>query len=79
MGLRVCIGIGEAFVQAAPLYLTLWYKRNELASRTAIVFSTSAVAGAFNGLISYGIQKNIDNVYGLAAWKWIFIIEGKRH
>lgn len=77
MGLRVCIGIGEAFVQAAPLYLTLWYKRNELASRTAVVFSTSAVAGAFNGLISYGIQKNMDNARGVATWKWIFIIEGR--
>lgn len=49
----------------------MWYKRN-----TAIMFSTSAVAGAFSGLIAYGIEKNIDGAEGLAAWKWIFIIEG---
>ena len=77
VGLRVCVGVGEAFIQAAPLYLTLWYKRNELASRAAIFFSMSAVAGAFNGIIAYGIEKNMDGAHGLAAWKWIFIIEGR--
>lgn len=78
MGLRVGVGVGEAFAQAAPLYMTLWYKRDELATRAAIVFSTSAVSGCFNGLIAYGIQKNIDKALGVAAWKWIFIIEGMR-
>ncbi|TAQ84354.1 hypothetical protein B7494_g7317 [Chlorociboria aeruginascens] len=49
VGLRVCIGVGEAFLQAGPLYLTFWYKRNQLATRASIFFSMSALAGAFNG------------------------------
>lgn len=75
-GLRVGIGAGEAFLQAGVLYLSLWYKRSELASRGALFFSMAALAGAFNGLIAYGIIKNLDGVHGLPAWKWIFLIEG---
>lgn len=33
MGLRVMIGIGEAFIQGGGLYLSAWYSRHELASR----------------------------------------------
>ena len=74
--LRTLIGVGEAFVQAAPLYLTLWYKRDEIALRGAIFFSMSAVAGSMNGLIAYGVVENLNGVDGRAAWRWIFLIEG---
>lgn len=76
VGLRILIGAGEAFIQAAPLYLSLWYKRDELAMRGAIFFSMSAVAGSLNGLIAYGVLENLNGVYGRAAWRWIFLIEG---
>lgn len=33
MGLRVLIGIGEAFIQGGGLYLSAWYGRHELATR----------------------------------------------
>lgn len=72
------MGVGEAFLQAGPLYLSFWYKRDEYATRLAIFFSTAAVAGAFNGIISYGIEKHLDGACGMAAWRWIFLIEGKR-
>lgn len=75
-GLRVAVGAAEAFVQAAPLYLTLWYKREQLAFRTAIFFSTTALAGSLNGLIAYGIETSLDGARGIAAWRWIFIVEG---
>lgn len=63
-------------MQAAPLYVTLWYKRNELASRIGILFSMQALAGSFNGLIAYGIETNLNGALGVAAWQWIFLIEG---
>ncbi|CAK7237343.1 hypothetical protein SBRCBS47491_009943 [Sporothrix bragantina] len=75
-GLRFLIGVGEAFLQAAPIYLTLWYRREEFATRSGWFFATAALAGAFGGIISYGIIKNLDGKAGLAAWKWIFLIEG---
>lgn len=77
-GLRFGVGMGEAFLQAGVIYLSLWYKRNELATRGAWFFSTSALAGAFNGLVGYGIFKNLNGAHGLPAWKWIFLIEGTR-
>jgi MFS family permease len=33
MGLRVLIGMGEAFVQVGLLYFSFWYKRDEVATR----------------------------------------------
>ena len=71
------IGAIEAFLQAGPLYLTLWYRREELATRGAIFFSMMAVAGSMNGLIAYGVEHNLNGVHGWGAWRWIFLIEGK--
>lgn len=31
--LRLFIGLGEAFVQTAFIFVTLWYKRDEIATR----------------------------------------------
>lgn len=76
-GLRILVGCFEAFIQAGPLYLSFWYKREELATRGAIFFSMMAISGSMNGLIAYGIQINMDNVHGWLAWRWIFLIEGK--
>ncbi|KAI1324324.1 hypothetical protein F5Y16DRAFT_402493 [Xylariaceae sp. FL0255] len=39
-------------------------------------FGTAAPAGAFNGIISYGIIENLDSAIGIPAWKWIFLIKG---
>lgn len=36
----------------------------------------SAFAGSFNGLIAYGIQKNLDGHLGWTAWQWIYLVEG---
>ncbi|GAB5588193.1 hypothetical protein Unana1_03093 [Umbelopsis nana] len=60
-GIRVCIGLAEGLLQAAPLYLSLWYRVTELGTRGAIFFSVSSLAGAFNGLITYGLENNFSN------------------
>ncbi|KAH8705429.1 putative pantothenate transporter [Talaromyces proteolyticus] len=73
---RVFIGGAEAFLQAGPLYLTFWYKREELASRGSIIMAMMAIAGFMNGLIAYGIEKNMGDVHGWGSWRWIFLIEG---
>lgn len=36
----------------------------------------STLAGAFNGLIAFGIAKDLDGANGWRAWRWIFLIEG---
>ncbi|CAF1075727.1 unnamed protein product [Adineta ricciae] len=59
----------------ATFYLSSWYKRRELSWRVSILFSAAALAGAFGGILAYGISqmKGIGNQEG---WRWIFYIEG---
>jgi len=41
----------------------------------ALFFSAVGIAGAFSGLLAYGISF-MSGVGGLAGWRWIFILEG---
>lgn len=43
--------------------------------RIALFYSSSALSGAFSGLLAFAIAK-MDGVAGLEGWRWIFIIEG---
>lgn len=53
----------------------MWYARHEAQFRQALFFSAASVAGAFSGLLAFGIA-HMDGVGGLAGWRWIFILEG---
>lgn len=41
-----------------------------------MLYSGALISGAFSGLISAGITANMDGARGIAAWQWLFIIEG---
>ena len=56
-------------------YLSMWYVRKERQFRIAMFFSAAALAGAFGGILAYGIAF-MDGVGGLGGWRWIFILEG---
>lgn len=53
----------------------MWYSRKEIQYRQALFFSAASIAGAFSGLLAYGIA-HMDGVGGYEGWRWIFIIEG---
>jgi MFS family permease len=53
----------------------MWYKRRERQYRIALFFSAASLAGAFGGILAYGIAK-MTGVGGYKGWRWIFIIEG---
>ncbi|KAH9878139.1 hypothetical protein J1614_003356 [Plenodomus biglobosus] len=73
---RFFLGVTEAgFFPAATFLLTLWYRRFELQRRMAVFYVAASLAGAFSGLLAYGIEK-LDGVANLAGWQWIFLIEG---
>lgn len=42
----------------------------------SLFFAASFIAGAFGNLIAAGILRGLDGARGLAAWKWLYIIEG---
>ncbi|CAI4214547.1 unnamed protein product [Parascedosporium putredinis] len=75
--LRLILGCGEAAVQTSFLFVSLWYRREELGTRCGYVYCTTPVAGAIAGLIAYGVGQNLDRGPShLAPWQWLFIIEG---
>jgi MFS family permease len=72
---RVFLGMMESgYFPGVAYYLTTFYKRDELALRIAMFFCMATVAGAFGGLLDYGIGF-MKGIGGFAnAWHWIFII-----
>ncbi|KAK9761586.1 hypothetical protein K7432_013417 [Basidiobolus ranarum] len=78
-GLLACrffLGLTEAgLFPGVIFYLSLWYTRQEQALRIALFFSAATIAGAFGGVLAYGIIQ-MDGLLKLTGWQWIFIIEG---
>jgi len=73
---RFFLGLAESGYAPGPVYvISMWYARNEQAIRVGLFFSASTVAGAFGGLLAYGIS-HMDGLHGLQGWQCIFIIEG---
>ncbi|KAG1847112.1 MFS general substrate transporter [Suillus tomentosus] len=76
VGVRICLGITEAgLFPGVVYYLTLWYPRHMLQYRIGLFFGAATVAGAFSGLLAFGIGY-MGGMEGLEAWSWIFLIEG---
>ena len=72
--MRVFIGAAEGLTQINNIFLTMWYTQHEIATRTGIWYSSGVLAGSFNGLIAYGIQKNPTT--DLRPWQLLFLVEG---
>ncbi|EKD12348.1 high-affinity nicotinic acid transporter [Drepanopeziza brunnea f. sp. 'multigermtubi' MB_m1] len=76
MATRVFLGIFEGgLFPGVNYYITNWYPRHECGFRMALFFSAATLAGAFGGILARGISE-MDGVGGVAAWAWIFILEG---
>ncbi|KAJ8585669.1 MFS general substrate transporter [Rhizopogon salebrosus TDB-379] len=79
---RVGLGVFEAgFGPAIPLYFSFFYTRTEMGLRMAYWFGFAAVAGAFGGLVAFGVQHvgygpYLTGIGGEWDWKVLFLIEG---
>ncbi|KAF8574831.1 MFS general substrate transporter [Ramaria rubella] len=77
MTCRVFIGLPEAAFYPGAIYLlSRWYTRKQLAFRSAILYCGLLISNAFGSLIAAGILGNMDGKRGIAAWRWLFFIEG---
>ncbi|KIJ70007.1 hypothetical protein HYDPIDRAFT_121289 [Hydnomerulius pinastri MD-312] len=74
---RFFIGFVEAaFFPGALFLLSKWYKRRELGERTAILSCGIMISNAFGSLLASAILDVMEGVWGYAAWRWLFYIEG---
>lgn len=73
---RVLLGLFEGgLFPGVNYYITQYYRRDECGIRMATFFSAATLAGAFGGILARGIAE-LSGAGGLAAWSWIFILEG---
>ncbi|KAJ5948067.1 hypothetical protein N7466_001082 [Penicillium verhagenii] len=74
---RFFLGFIEApFFPGAVYFLSCWYTKREIGVRMALLICGILLSNAFAGLISAGILSGMQGVAGLAAWRWLFILEG---
>ncbi|KAK0465061.1 major facilitator superfamily domain-containing protein [Desarmillaria tabescens] len=73
--IRFFLGIFEsAMLPGVVFYLSTFYKRSELASRVGLFYAAAAIAGAFSGLIAFGVFQIKNTKYH--GWQYLFWIEG---
>ncbi|KAK5107055.1 hypothetical protein LTR62_001905 [Meristemomyces frigidus] len=73
---RLLIGLFEAgMYPALAITLTTFYTPQEQARRFAYLYLSVGLSGGFGGLFAYALLK-LDGRYGIAGWRWLFIVEG---
>ena len=71
---RFFLGVAESgLFPGVVFYFSMWYKRSERQYRISLFFSCASLAGAFGGILAWGIA-HMRNVGGYAGWRWIFIL-----
>ncbi len=74
--LRFLLGLAEAgFFPGIILYLTYWFPQAWRARAVALFMTATAVSGLIGSPIS-GAILGLHGYFGLAGWKWLFILEG---
>ncbi|KAI9367370.1 major facilitator superfamily domain-containing protein [Aspergillus egyptiacus] len=74
--LRALLGISEAaFGPGVPFYLSMFYKREELAFRTGLFISAAPLASSFASSLAWLIVKSSSDG-PIAPWRTLFLVEG---
>jgi len=74
--LRFLLGVAEAgFFPGIILYITRWFRREDLARAVALFMTALAVSNIVGAPVSTWILDNI-HWFGIAGWRWLFVLEG---
>ena len=74
--LRALLGIAEAaFGPGVPFYLSLFFKREELAFRNGLFISAAPLASSFASSVAWLIVQLSSNG-PIAPWRTLFLVEG---
>ena len=74
--LRFLIGLAESSFYPGMQYLIgSWYRRDELAKRSCIFHTSSAIASMFSGYLMAGVY-HLGGRGGMKGWQWLFLVDG---
>jgi ACS family 4-hydroxyphenylacetate permease-like MFS transporter len=74
--IRALVGLAEGgFVPGVLLYLTLWFPAAHRAKANAWFMIAQPLTIAVGAPLS-GLILDRHSVYGIAAWRWLFLVEG---
>ncbi|HYW47583.1 MAG TPA: MFS transporter [Bryobacteraceae bacterium] len=75
--LRFLLGVVESgFFPGVILYLTFWFTSRHRAKMVAVFMSAIPLSGVVAGPISGWILGRMSGAGHLAAWQWLFLVEG---
>ncbi|MFE1598672.1 MFS transporter [Methylobacterium sp. ID0610] len=75
--MRFLLGLAEAgFVPGVLLYLTYWFPARDRAKATAGFMTATVLSTVVGAPLSGWILSANPTWFGLAAWQWLFILEG---
>ncbi|KAL4862948.1 hypothetical protein BDV12DRAFT_206863 [Aspergillus spectabilis] len=75
LALRLLLGVGESgFTPTAYYYMSLFYPKFSLGFRMGLFSGMYSVAGAFAGLLAYGLLHLDSSI--LKGWQTVFLFEG---
>lgn len=74
--LRFCIGLFESAAWPGITYtLGCWYRKSELARRSALFVISGVLGQMFSGYLQAALYTGMGGRGGLSAWRWLFIFD----
>lgn len=76
--IRFFIGAFEApsYLAYQFMFGTFFFRPDQIARRSMVYYFGQYLGILTSGLLSGSIMRSLDGTHGLAAWRWIFIIDG---
>lgn len=74
--LRFCIGLFESAAWPGIEYtLGSWYRKSELARRSALFVISGVLGQMFSGYLQSALYSGMEGHGGMSAWRWLFIFD----
>ncbi|KAH7258923.1 major facilitator superfamily domain-containing protein [Fusarium redolens] len=74
--LRFFTGLCESGAMPGSFYIIgSWYRRSEISRRTTLFWFSSVGGQMLSGYIQAGLYRNMNGRLGLAAWRWLFVLD----
>ncbi|KAI1136326.1 putative pantothenate transporter [Hypoxylon sp. FL0543] len=74
--MRFFTGVFECCSFTGTIYIIgSWYKPGEIGRRVALFFIASPLGTMFAGYLQAAAYTNLNQVHGLAGWRWLFIVD----